>query len=146
MSSPASREAEAGHNFNNNNIVNNNNSINNNCGMDRGFEIVSSLGTDAVDVNGVKVIATIPPENSYPKSLYPYTPFRLLPMSRFADVGKFYEWQELKQKVRHFLCLANPFFASAYILFLQCHAAGDEAQQRRLRHGINFHCKADEWI
>lgn len=57
--------------------------------------------TGSRDANSVKVIVTIPPENSYPKSRYPFTPLRLLPLSRFADVGRFYEWKELKENVSY---------------------------------------------
>lgn len=60
----------------------------------------SSSSPPPDEKNTVKVITTIPPDNSYPKSLFPFTPIRLLPMSRFADVGRAYEWQELKEKVR----------------------------------------------
>ena len=51
-----------------------------------------------VEASAVKVISTIPPDGTYSKLLYPFTPLRLLPMSRFADVGRCYEWTELKQK------------------------------------------------
>lgn len=63
-----------------------------------------SPSVETQDANMVKVITTIPPENSYPKSLFPFTPIRLLPMSRFADVGRAYQWLELKEKV----CVSHP--------------------------------------
>ena len=54
----------------------------------------------SANMEAVKVITAVPPEDMYPKSQYPYMPLRLLPISPFADVGKCYEWSQLKEMVR----------------------------------------------
>jgi hypothetical protein len=129
MSSPDSHQAEPATASPNNNNSFADNIFNNNKNNSSSISVVDGSLTSAQtgDGTGVKVILTIPPDNSYPKSLYPYTPFRLLPMSRFADVGKFYVWKDLKEKVTHILCLPL-LVPHILLLFVQCHAAGDAAQ------------------
>lgn len=59
----------------------------------------SIAASRATDSEEVKVIHTVPSAEIYPRDRYPYSPLRLVPVSKFSDIGRYFDWIEAQKMV-----------------------------------------------